>query len=270
MKHLHLTTDLISKIDEVEFLYTQDRMNAIRDFRNEPDCVKYIRRENLRAAMLPSSPNPFFNRIWLSGPVSTASLGEVLDLYTTSGANPDLEISPGALDEELARFLQAQGYAQTKFHPVFVKPVGELSASQSDSLQVVQVSTPRELSQFQDIYLQGWDIEATVIGFYIERWSKYADWKLYLACLGDQPIGCAVLYLKNSIAHLADAATPEKFRGKGAQTALLRARFKDAVACNADLIFSRADFGSTSQKNMEKTGSPNFVHKSILDEASLA
>jgi len=51
MKHLHLTTDLISKIDEVEFLYTQDRMNAIRDFRNEPDCVKYIKRENLRAAM---------------------------------------------------------------------------------------------------------------------------------------------------------------------------------------------------------------------------
>jgi len=36
MNHLHLTTDLISKIDEVEFLYTQDRMNAVRDFRNEP------------------------------------------------------------------------------------------------------------------------------------------------------------------------------------------------------------------------------------------
>jgi hypothetical protein len=252
MKHLHLTTDLISKIDEVEFLYTQDRMNAIRDFRNEPDCVKYIKRENLRAAMLPSIPNPFFNRILLSGPVSTGSLGEVLDLYSASGANPHLEISPGALDEELAEFLQAQGYAQTKFLPVFVKPVGELSARHSDSLQVVQVSTPKDLSQFQDVYLQGWDIRATVIRSYIERWSKYADWKLYLAYLGDQPIGCAVLYLKNSIAHLADAATPEKFRGKGAQTALLLARFKDAIACNADLIFSRADFGSTSQKNMEK------------------
>lgn len=252
MKHLHLTTDLISKIDEVEFLYTQDRMNAIRDFRNEPECVKYIKRENLRAAMLPSISNPFFNRILLSGPISTGSLGDVLDLYKESGANANLEISPGALDEELARFLQAKGYAQTKFLPVFVKPVGELSARRSDSFQVVQVSTPKDLSQFQHVYLQGWDIRATVIRSYIERWSKYADWKLYLAYLSDQPIGCAVLYLKNSIAHLADAATPEKFRGKGAQTALLLARFKDAVACNADLMFSRADFGTTSQKNMEK------------------
>ena len=252
MKHLHLTTDLISKIDEVEFLYTQDRMNAIRDFRNEPDCVKYIKRENLRAVMLPSSPNPFFNRILLSGPVSTDSLDEVLDLYNADGANPHLEISPGALDEELAKFLQAQGYAQTKFLPVYVKPVDELSASHSDSLRVAQISTPKDLSQFQDLYLEGWDIKAAVIRSYIERWSKYADWKLYLAYLGDQPIGCAVLYLKNSIAYLADATTPEKFRGKGAQTSLLLARFKDAIASNSDLIFTRTDFGSTSQKNMEK------------------
>ena len=75
---------------------------------------------------------------------------------------------------------------------------------------------------------------------------------MYLAYLGDQPIGCAVLYLKNSIAYLADATTPEKFRGNGAQTSLLLARFKDAIASNSDLIFTRTDFGSTSQKNMEK------------------
>ena len=252
MQHLHLTTDLISKIDEVEFLYTQDRMNAIRDFRNEPDCVKYFKRENLRAAMLPSIPNPFFNRILLSGPVPTDSLGEVLDIYKASGANLDLEISPGALDKEVAKFLQARGYVQTKLLPVFVKPVGELSRCHSDNLRVVHVSTPEELSQFQDAYLQGWNIKATVIRSYIEGWSKYSDWKLFLAYLGDQPIGCAVLYLKNSVAYLADAATPEKFRGKGAQTALVLARFKDAIACDTDLIFTRADFGSTSQKNMEK------------------
>lgn len=253
MQPFHLTTDLISKIDEVEFLYAQDRMNAVRDFRNEPDCVKYFKRENLRAVMLPSIPNhPYFNRILLSGPVPTDSLGEVLDIYKASGANLHLEISPGALDEDVAKFLQARGYVQTKFLPVFIKPVGELSSSHSDNLRVVHVSTPEELSQFQDAYLQGWNIKDTVIRSYIERWSKYSDWKLFLAFLGDQPIGCAVLYLKNSIANFADATTPEKFRGKGAQTALLRARIKEAIACDAQLIVARADFGSTSQKNMEK------------------
>jgi hypothetical protein len=166
-------------------------------------------------------------------------------------------------------FFKRKVTLKTRFLPVFVKPVGELSARQSDSLQVVQVSTPKDLSQFQDVYLQGWDIRATVIRSYIERWLKYADWKLYLAYLGDQPIGCAVLYLKNSIAHFADAATPEKFRRKGAQTALLLALFEDAMASNADLIFWRADFGSTSQKNMEKQDLRIFLRESLLDEASL-
>jgi len=202
--------------------------------------------------MMPSSPNPAFNRILLSGPVPTDSLGEVLDIYKASGANPHLEISPGALDEDVAKSLQARGYVQTKFLPVYVKPVSELSRGHSDNLRVVHVSTQQELSQFQDAYLQGWNIEATVIRSYIELWSKYSDWKLLLAYLGDQPIGCAVLYLKHSIAYLADAATPERFRGKGAQTALILARFKDAITRNADLMFARTDFGSTSQKNMEK------------------
>jgi len=252
MKHLHLTTDLISRIEEVEFLYVQDRMNAIRDFRNDPDCVEYIRRENIRAVMLPTSPNPNFNRILISGPVSTGPLGEVIDLYNAKRVSPDLDISPGALNDELAKFLQIRGYAQTNFHPVYIKPVGELSKGHSTGLRVVKVSTPEELAVFKDLYLEGWNIKDAVIGSYIERWSKYADWILYLAYLGNQPIGCAVLYLKNSIAYLADATTPERFRGKGAQTALLLARFKDATACGADLLFVRTDFGTTSQKNMEK------------------
>jgi hypothetical protein len=252
MQHLHLTTALISRIDEVEFLYLQGRMNAVRDFRNEPGCVEYIRRENLRAAIFPTNPNPNFNRILVSGPVSTDCLGEVLDLCVAKGVNPDLDLSPGALDEELAKFLQVRGYAQTGFHPVYIKPPGELTMGHATGLRVLKVARPEELAHFRDLYLQGWNIKAAVIGSYIERWSRYADWTLYLAYLGNQPIGCAVLYIKNSIAYLADATTPEKFRGKSAQTALLLARFKDAISCKAEIIFTRTDFGSTSQRNMEK------------------
>src|SRR5258707_6624128 len=105
MEHLHVTTDLISKVDEVEFLYTQDRMNAIRDFRKEPECVQYIERENLRGVMFPSVPNPFFNRVLLSGIVSRNVLEEVLDSYQAAGAPLDLGISPVAVNEEIARVL---------------------------------------------------------------------------------------------------------------------------------------------------------------------
>lgn len=255
MEHLHLTIDLISKVDEVEFLYTQDRMNVIRDVRKEPGCVQYIERENLRGVMFPGLLNPFFNRILLSGIVSSDVLGEVLDTYQAMGASLDLEISPGALNEEMAKLLQAPGFAHTKFLPVFLKPAHELTTQRSDSLVVKQVSSFDELKHFEELYVAGWKIDpnfAPTLKTYIAGWNKCSDWRLYLACLGEEPIGCVVLYTKNSIGYLADATTPEEFRGKGAQTALLLSRFKEAKALGADLMLARADFGSVSQKNMEK------------------
>jgi len=255
MEHFHLTTDLISKVDEVEFRYTQDRMNVIRDFRKEPGCVRYIERENLRGVMFPGVPNPFFNRILLSGIVSPRVLGEALDAYRAMGAPLDIEISPGAVNEGMAKLLQTRGFVHTKFLPVFLKPVRELTTRQSDSLVVKQVSSLDELKHFQELYVSGHKIDpgfASTLKIYIAGWNKLSDWRLYIAYLGEQPIGCAVLYTKNSIAYLADATTPEGFRGKGAQTTLLLARFKEAKTLGADLMFSRADFGSISQRNMEK------------------
>jgi hypothetical protein len=271
MEHLHLTTDLISKVDEVEFLYTQDRMDVIRDFRKEPGCVQYIERENLRGVMFPSLPNPFFNRILLSGAVSPDVLGEVLDAYQAMGAPLNLEISPGAVNEEMAKLLQARGFAHTKFLPVFLKPVHEMTTQRSDSLVVKQVSSLNELKHFQELYVTGWKLNpniAPALKAYIAGWNKFPDWRLYIACLGEQPIGCAVLYMKNSIDYLADATTPEEFRGKGAQTALLLSRFKEAKKLGADVIFSRADFASISQRNLlEKARSSYLLRESFLDEA---
>jgi hypothetical protein len=255
MEHYHLTADLISKVDEVEFLYTQDRMNVIRDLRREPGCVRYIERENLRGVMFPGLPNPFFNRILLSGIVSPDVLGEVLDAYQAMGAPLDLEISPGALNEEMAKLLQGRGFVHTKFLPVFLKPVYELPTQRSDGLVVKRVLSLDELKQFQELYVTGWKIDpnfAPTLKAYIAGWNEFPDWRLYITCLGEQPIGCAVLYTKNSIAYLADATTLEESRGKGAQTALLLARFKEVKTLGADLMFSRADFGSISQRNMEK------------------
>jgi len=255
MEHFHLTTSLISKVDEVEFLYTQDRMNVIRDFRKEPGCVRYIERENLRGVMFPGLPNPFFNRILLSGIVSPDVLEEALDAYQAMGAPLDLEISPGAINEETAKLLQGRGFAHTKFFPVFLKLVQELTPQRSDDLVVKQVLSLDELKHFQELYVNGWKIDPSFVPTlkaYIAGWNKLSDWRLYIACSGEQPIGCAVLCTKNSIAYLADATTPEEVRGKGAQTALLLARFKEAKTLGADLMFSRADFGSISQRNMEK------------------
>jgi hypothetical protein len=171
------------------------------------------------------------------------------------GAPLDIEISPGALNEEMVKFLQAHGFANTKFLPVFLKPVHELTTQRSDSLVVKQVSSLDELKHFQELYVTGWKLNPNVaptLKAYIAGWNKFSDWRLYIAWLGGQPIGCAVLYTKNSIGYLADATTPEEFRGKGAQTALLLSRFKEAKTLGADLMFARADFGSISQKNMEK------------------
>lgn len=57
--------------------------------------------------MFPSLPNPFFNLVLLSGTVPRNVLEEVLDSYQAAGAPLDLEISPGAVNEEMVKLLQA-------------------------------------------------------------------------------------------------------------------------------------------------------------------
>jgi len=74
----------------------------------------------------------FFNRILLSGIVSPHVLGEALDAYQ-QWERLWMSKSACALNEETAKLFKRGVFVHTKFLPVFLKPVRELTTRRSDS-----------------------------------------------------------------------------------------------------------------------------------------
>lgn len=253
---MHLVAELIRKVDLTDFTYTKERMRVISDVLRDPGAVNFIELPNIKALMAKSIPNPFFNRIMLSSTVIPSEIEQTIQQYQRQNVIAMIEISPGAIDERLSAALFAQGYSHSRFHPIFLAPLDTIQAS-TPELEVTIVQSAEDIARFQDIYLAGWNTSSALIPLmksYIEKWVNLSGWTLYLAHHHGIAISCAILYCFEDIAYLADATTPEIHRGKGGQTALLSARIADAQRMRLPMLLSRADFGSISQKNMEKLG----------------
>ena len=85
-------------------------------------------------------------------------------------------------------------------------------------------------------------------------WLGQPGWRLYLARVDGVAGASAALTIGDGLGYLANAATVPAMRGRGCQTALLARRIADAAAEGCDTIASLAEFGSGSQRNLERAG----------------
>ena len=63
-----------------------------------------------------------------------------------------------------------------------------------------------------------------------------------------------MLTLDDDVGYLANASTLPAFRRRGVQGALIAARIADARAAGCEAVCSQAEFGSASQRNLERAG----------------
>src|SRR6185295_12834458 len=123
--------------------------------------------------------------------------------------------------------------------------------------QIERVESAKALESFKTTYVRAWQAEAWLaptLQLYMDRWLQLPGWTLYLAIQQELPIGVGVLFEDGDVAYLADAATIPASRAHGAQSALIARRIADASRESSRLVFSRAEFGSTSQRNLERAG----------------
>jgi GNAT superfamily N-acetyltransferase len=85
-------------------------------------------------------------------------------------------------------------------------------------------------------------------------WLTAPGMTLHLALLDGRPAAAGALAISPPVGYLANAATLPEMRGRGAQTALIQARIAAAVQARCDAIVALGEFGSTSQRNLERAG----------------
>lgn len=255
---LHLDTGLISRLDAAQFACVQGRLNAVCDARGDRSLARFVEWEHLRCTLSPGIPNPFFNVVSVSGPVHLPDMTGALEAFQRHDLTPTIEVSPGAASAALADLLSDHGLRHTDFHPIFVRLASDLTPNAPAGIEVQRVGDA-ELETFAEVYLRGWQTEdwlAPHLRSYIAHWPRQRGYELYLAREQRTPIGVAVLFVYGDICYLADAATDPEHRNRGAQSALIAARIARAKELGAQVVLGQAEFGSSSQRNMERAGLP--------------
>lgn len=84
--------------------------------------------------------------------------------------------------------------------------------------------------------------------------TRVDGYRGYIARIGGEPVGAGTLWIDGAIAHFIGAGTVPRFRRRGVQSALLRARLVDAARAGCTLGVVGTLPGSKSQQNAQREG----------------
>jgi hypothetical protein len=246
--------ELLHRLTQVGIAYTIARMRVIEARSGEPIGVR--RYGDAAALLCRQVPSPHFNAVVGLRGGQENLVAEIDDWYRENKIRPRIVVAPGDLTAEMGRALSERGHIVTDTETVLYGEAPAPPAPPTDT-DIVEVDLPALMEDFLDVLLAGWGIatehhepaKANMRG-----WLGVPDWRLYLARIDGKPAAAAKLFIKDGVGFFADAATRPEFRRRGLQTALLRHRAAVAAKSGAELVYSQAAFGSTSQHNMERIG----------------
>jgi GNAT superfamily N-acetyltransferase len=208
---------------------------------------------------VPEAPgSPMVNRVVGLGVESPATEADVDEALAAMGVGVTfyVAVAPGAQPAELPEWLRARGlqpgWGWMSFHRD-VRP----RAAAATTLRVVEVRTDADAKAFARIVRVGYDLPE-VIEPRLAR-IRDAGWRCWAAFDGDEPAGAAALFAAEGVAYLGFAATLAVHRGKGAQSALLTARIRQAAELGCDLVITETgertgDRPSNSYRNILRAG----------------
>lgn len=214
--------------------------------------IPKVRIERFGGAWAPVNPDEpeldFQNRLIGLYPEDAGELDAILEFYGAAGVRPWFELPPAHDFERLSGPLAAAGARPIAFQTVLY---GKPERFEADPC--VREIALEEAETFADVLLRGHGVPDDAPRGHIARWAEHATSRLYLAEVDGVPAAAGALVL-GEVANLANASTLPEFRGRGLQSALIRARIDAAAAAGAELVCSGASWASQSQRNLERAG----------------
>lgn len=206
-------------------------------------------------------------------PLSDNLLATVAEIYRVAGVPKFIiQLSPAAAPGDAAALLDGNGFRVIS-HTTKLWRRTDLPASveENAALEVVEIGTSMA-AEYEALVARSLGVPAGLepgVSSTIGR----PGWRYYFAHEHGRPIAGAAMYCRGEYAWFGLAATVESARGKGAQTALLTRRLRDAkaVGCvwaTADTLAETPGRANQSLRNMRRLGfvdlydRPNFVGES--------
>ncbi len=184
------------------------------------------------------------------------AIPEILDFFRSRGIRARFEIGPAELTSALALQLAIERVGVERIESVVYAPIDGLVAPRTAPI-AVRPSPFEEMDLFLELWARGFALPEFLMSD-VKRmraaWFSVPGLERYLALIDGEPIACGGLYVHGDVGYLCFSATLPEARGRGAQSALIARRWRDASAAGCRHLISTTPFGGTSQANMERAG----------------
>jgi GNAT superfamily N-acetyltransferase len=197
----------------------------------------------------------------LRGPVTAPELDAMEHHVCPRGSGAkQLEVCP-FVDPSLPALLAERGYRVHEWQLAWARSLDETAGGGAEAprspdagLRVRRVRPGEESVFFRCVlagFLESEQVPEAAIA--MMRPAAFADgYELFLALLGDEPIGGGTLVHAGAVALVNGSGVRPGFRRHGAQGALLRARLDRARELGCAVAYSNTLPGTASRRNMER------------------
>lgn len=250
-----VTSSIVERILDVEEANILSRLEPLAEVPGNPWGVHILRRGRAVAFAAEGIDWPLYNSVLGVEQATLQHLDEIEAFYADHDGAGLLEIVPGRLTVEMGHALAARGYAMTEFHAGLVRGICPEDAELEPvpGVEVVRIDPAGGFDLWVDTFQEGWSADPTPKAA-LQTWRDNPTWRFYVARVDGEPAGAAVLDVRGPTAMNASASTRPAFRGRRAQSALIRARIRDAARLGCDLLVGGAYFGITSMRNHQREG----------------
>lgn len=212
------------------------------------------------------------------GPVDEDALAAIEREFDRRGAAVQVELASLA-ETSIGALLTRRGYVLAGYEDVLGMrlDVHSLSSSTDNSEIVITEATDEETPVWFDTVITGFLHPDVVEGLtphesydreMLERFfgvfERAVGFRRFFARRGGAIAGGASIRLDTGVAQLCGAATLPEHRRRGVQSALLRARLRDAARQGCDIAVMTTQPGSKSQENGMRQGFSILYTRAIL------
>jgi GNAT superfamily N-acetyltransferase len=181
-------------------------------------------------------------------------LDDIVNWFRADGLEFSVEILPASCDDELMRALVKHGLYQSDFKNEYYRAPRRDMPAFSEGVTVRAFANDM-LDEFADLVLEidETPVETREATRRIRR-AEFVNWRGYVAYVDGQAAAHCALYIRDGTGSFGFMDTNARFRGRGAQTALLNQRIADCAEAGCDLCLCQAVPGSVSARNIQRAG----------------
>ena len=186
------------------------------------------------AADLPQSG--MLNMLLGAAEASAEHLEAAAEWAEGRGVSPYVPLTPGLPGSDAAEaWLQESGFEPAYAWMKFVRSPHPPRFPAPREVEVVELTAPDQ-EPFGTIAAIGFGLPSWAADFFAHLPGR-DRWRCYAAKIDGEAQGCAAMLIEEGVAEFGVAATLERARGRGCQTALLHRRICDAAEAGCRTLF---------------------------------